>query len=417
MKFSFVGEVPSSKSLLNRALILKSFDNNLLINGFSNCDDVLLMRKALKGFSEGETEFFCGSAGTVLRFLALRVSKKPGKYYLKADTQLLKRPHSELIKLLSQLSCQAFFDEKGLQLTSLGWNLMGDSISISAKQSSQFISAFLLSAWNLNFPCYISLGDNLFSESYLQMTIKLCQGQGMNIQYNKQKPYEIYIPKNQSLNLTPIIAEPDMSSIFVLAAIASVVGSIQVTDFPINSIQGDVFFINYLKEIGANIEIKNLDTSTSILRVKESSVFKTNFSGHVFGKQDKKGFHASLKNTPDLFPALAALACLLTGESVFKDTSHIAYKESNRLVEMKKLLNLLGRETELKENSFIVKAWTYAGASPAWKKRVSFDTKDDHRLVMAAYVLKSAGFNIKCSNEDAVSKSFPEFLSLTKNFS
>lgn len=416
MKFSFVGEIPSSKSLLNRALILQSFDKHLLINGFSSCDDVLLMKKALQDFSQGVTEFDCGCAGTVLRFLALRVSKKPGTYYLKANPQLLKRPHNELIKLLSQLSCQAVFDKKGLKITSSGWNLMGDGLPISAKQSSQFVSAFLLSAWNLDAPCCISLEDNLFSESYLQMTIHLCQEQGMNITYNKKKPYEIYIPKNQKLNAKPITTEPDMSSAFALAAIASVAGYMQVTRFPIESLQGDFFFINFLKEIGVNIDIKTSDTGASILWVKESSVFNTNFSGHLFTKQPAKGFSVSLKSTPDLFPVLAALSCLLTGESVFQDTSHIAYKESNRLVEIKKLLNALGRETELKENAFIVKAWTYTGASPVLEKPITFDTKEDHRLVMAAYVLKAAGFNIKCSNEAAVSKSFPEFLPLMKSF-
>ncbi|MBE8221185.1 MAG: hypothetical protein HAW60_00470 [Bdellovibrionales bacterium] len=415
MKFSFVGKIPSSKSLLNRALILKSFNNNLLIQGLSSCDDVLLMKTALKDFLKGKTEFCCGSAGTVLRFLALRLSKKPGKYYLKASQQLLSRPNDELIKLLSQLSCKASFDKNGLNIISNGWSLMGDSVSISAKQSSQFISAFLLSAWNLNFPCYISLGDNIFSESYLQMTMQLCKDQGMKIEYNKQKPYEIYIPKNQKLNAKQIIIEPDMGSVFALSAIACVTGCIQVTDFTINSIQGDVSFINYLQKIGADIDIKILDKTTSILKVKESQAFKTNFSGHLFVNQTKKGFSASLKNTPDLFPSLATLACLLTGESVFTDISHIAHKESNRLLEIKKLLNLLGRGVELKKDSFIIKEWEYVGASPALKQNIIFDTKEDHRLVMAAYVLIAAGFNIKCSDESSVSKSFPEFLALTKN--
>ncbi|MBE8163420.1 MAG: hypothetical protein HAW63_05485 [Bdellovibrionaceae bacterium] len=414
MKFSFVGEVPSSKSLFNRALILKSFEDNLLINGFSQCDDVALMKKALKDFSEGKTELYCGSAGTVLRFLAIRVSKKPGKYYLKADEQLLNRPQKELIKLLSQLSCQAVFDKKGLHITSLGWSLMGDSLSISAKQSSQFVSAFLLNAWNLTAPCYISLGDTLLSKTYLQMTIKLCQQQGMSINYSNEKPYEIYIPKQQQVNATPVFLEPDMSSVFALAAIASVSGHAQITKFPVKSLQGDSVFIPYLKEVGANIHTKMEGEGVVTLQVKEASVFKTPFCGHKMTKKLEKAFEVSLKNTPDLFPVLAALACLLTGESVFHDTAHIAYKESNRLKEMKTLLNLLGREVDLKQNTFVVKKWQSLKASPALKKNIIFDTKKDHRLVMAAYVLKTAGFSITCSNEEAVSKSFPEFLPLTK---
>lgn len=405
MSFLFTGKVPASKSLLNRALILKSFCEQINIIGSSHCDDVLLTQKALKDFLENKKQFYCGSAGTLFRFLSLRVSRKPGVYYLKADKQLLDRPAKELIRLLSQLSCQAYLDDQGLHINSKGWKLMGDGIHISAKQSSQFISAFLLSAWNLNFPCYLSLGENIFSKSYLKMTMDLCLQMGMQLNYKDQSPYEIFIPKNQKITKNFINIESDASSAFTLAALAAVNGSIKITDFPISSKQGDIIFVKYLKDIGVDIF---MDIDSQVLSVKESVIFKTPFSGHPINLKNNLGFDLSLKSTPDLFPVLASLACLLTAESIFLDTSHIAYKESNRLVEIKNLLNLLGREVQIQNNSFLIKSWNKNTASPALNKEIFFDTKEDHRLVMAAYTLMAAGFKIKCSNTACLSKSFPE---------
>lgn len=416
MSFSFEGSLPSSKSLLNRALILQSFNPEIVIESFSQCDDVVLMQKALKDFSEGLSQFDCGSAGTVLRFLALRVSRKPGTYYLRAKGQLLKRPQTELIKTLSQLSCQAIFDKKGLHIVSSGWAALGDGFHISAQKSSQFASAFLLSAWNLNFSCCVSLGDDLFSESYLKMTIALCRAQGMDIDYTQKSPYEIYVTKNQNLKPSKIIVEPDMTSASAIAAIAAVGGVIKLRGFPVKSIQGDVAFLNILQELGAEVEFSNLNSKMGVLSVRESSIFKTSFSGHFPDSQKViKGFNLCLKNTPDLFPVLAALAGLLSAESIFYNISHIAYKESNRLLEMKQLLNLLGREVVLEKNTFTIKALMHKHPSDALSQEIYFDTKEDHRLVMAAYVLKASGFKIKCSSEACVSKSFPEFLELTKN--
>lgn len=414
MKFSFIGNVPSSKSLFNRALVLKSFNSKVLIKGRSNCDDVQLMEQALRDFSLGKKEFFCGSAGTVFRFLALRVSKKSGTYYLKAEQQLLKRPHEDLIKLLSQLSCQAVFDNEGLKITSQGWAFLGDGLHISAEKSSQFASAFLLSAWDLDFPCCISLGESVLSESYLKMTIKLCKLQGMKINYSHTKPYEIYIEKKQKVDPKNIVVEPDMSSAFALSAIAVIEGVIKLNNFPVVSLQGDMVFVQLLKDLGCVISIEIGENHQAVLSVGESNIFKTHFLGYKFSLP-KLFFNVDLKTTPDLFPVLAALAGLLMGESSFYNITHIAYKESNRLLEIKKLLISLGREVVLTDNIFIIKAWNSQKQSPALNETIFFDTKEDHRLVMAAYVFKAAGFNIKCSSECAVSKSFPEFLSLTKN--
>jgi len=80
--FSFDGQIPSSKSLLNRARIVKSHFDNLSIYGDSFCNDVEVMKQAVQDFENGKTTIDCGEAGTVLRFMAFRVAREEGSFLL-----------------------------------------------------------------------------------------------------------------------------------------------------------------------------------------------------------------------------------------------------------------------------------------------------------------------------------------------
>jgi len=70
MNFQFVGKIPASKSLMNRALICSSYSSALQLQGDSSCDDVVKMKIAINELRQGNLnlEFDCGAAGTVLRF-------------------------------------------------------------------------------------------------------------------------------------------------------------------------------------------------------------------------------------------------------------------------------------------------------------------------------------------------------------
>ncbi len=101
MKFQFRGEIPSSKSGLNRAWLAKSYFSNLNIHGDSNCDDVRYMKLGLLHLAQ-KKEIFCGDAGTVFRFLAMRASREPGVWTLTGTPRLLSRPHDDLIFIMNQ---------------------------------------------------------------------------------------------------------------------------------------------------------------------------------------------------------------------------------------------------------------------------------------------------------------------------
>ena len=98
--FSFIGLPPSSKSLFNRALLVQSFESQIQIIGESSCDDVQLMKEAVKNFKHSK-EINCGAAGTVFRFMALRASREPGLHILTGSDRLFQRAHPSPESVLS----------------------------------------------------------------------------------------------------------------------------------------------------------------------------------------------------------------------------------------------------------------------------------------------------------------------------
>ena len=69
-------QLPASKSISNRALILHSLAHgNILPRNLSDCDDTMVMTRALDG-NPGHIDIL--AAGTAMRFLTAYLSVTPG---------------------------------------------------------------------------------------------------------------------------------------------------------------------------------------------------------------------------------------------------------------------------------------------------------------------------------------------------
>ncbi len=101
-EFRFRGDIPGSKSVFNRALIVQSYFPVLDLRGFSECDDVRHMREGLKEIRD-RSRIDCGEGGTPFRFMALRASRHRGVHILEAAHRLLARQQKGLLDVLSQI--------------------------------------------------------------------------------------------------------------------------------------------------------------------------------------------------------------------------------------------------------------------------------------------------------------------------
>ena len=382
----FVGKVSASKSQMNRALIVQSFFPHLNIEGSSQCEDTVFMNKALKDFQNGAEEIDCGEAGTVLRFLALRVSRQKGHYILKGSKRLFSRPQNDLLKTLMQLGCDVEMGESYLKINSYGWKPQGDGLHVSQKQSSQFLSALLLSAWELPQPLFIHKhSEATVSQSYLNLTLSFLGTLGMTIKYSKDG---YFIDKGQSISVASFKLEPDMSSCFALSCHALLRGSARIQDFPHHSVQPDFAFINLLKLMGAEIYYKE-----NTLVVKKTEKLKP--------------MAIEFNDIPDMFPMTAALFGFLPEESKLYGASHLAYKESHRVENSIKLLNAVGRKAHPWKDGLIIEK----GEPNPNMKPIVFDEDQDHRMAMAASLYMAMGYPITLNNPYVVNKSYPEFWS------
>lgn len=382
----FLGTVSTSKHQLNRALIAKSFYPELDIKGDSNCDDIKFMKSALKAFSNNKKEFDCGEAGAVLRFLALRVSRQKGEFILTGSKRLFTRPQNDLLKILMQLGADVEMGESFLKIKSYGWKPQGDGLHVNQNQSSQFLSAVLLSAWDLPQPLFIYLNSKeAVSQSYLNLTLSFLGSLGMAIKFSKDG---YYIEKNQKPNVNKVSLEPDMSSCYALACHALLRGSARINNFPHHSAQPDFAFVNFLKLLGAEIYYK--ENTLVIKKTKNLVPIAIEFN-----------------DIPDMFPMTAALYGFFPQSSKLYGAKHLSLKETDRVINSIKLLNLVGRKATRWNEGLIIEAGKpHDTMSPA-----IFDEDQDHRMAMAASLYMAMDFPLRLKHPEAVNKSYPEFWS------
>ncbi|MDG0815272.1 3-phosphoshikimate 1-carboxyvinyltransferase [Bdellovibrio svalbardensis] len=380
--FRFRGDIPGSKSVFNRALIVQSYFPVLDLRGFSECDDVRHMREGLKDIRD-RSRIDCGEGGTTFRFMALRASRHRGVHILEAATRLLERPQKGLLDLLNQLGVQTHIKRNELYVISEGWKRPRGPIFVDTSESSQYASALVLNAWLLDFDLEFELVGDRVSESYFDLTMKMLRYLGMRYQ---KTPKGYLIPAGQRIEKLQYDIEADLSSGFTMAAAGALAGESVITNFPLQSQQPDKVFVDILKRMGAEVEL-----SENTLRVVKPTILKS--------------VDCDLYQSPDLFPVLAVLCSWAEGTSKLYNAPHLVKKESNRIQRVSDLLSLVGVRHEILPDGMII----HGDPQQKLVKKVSFNPDKDHRMVMAASLMKLKGHGITIEEPQAINKSFPEF--------
>ena len=375
--FDFSGALEISKSWMNRALILQSFEQKLNITGNSSAEDVVLLKNALEKFKNNESEFYAGLGGTTFRFLAFRVSRKPGEYFIRADKKLLARPQREIVNLLARLGVWSELTADGLKIKSTGWKKPNQKVIVQVDESSQFLSALALSTIDLDFDFEIEQPKKITSEGYFEMTLKLLASIGVQFGSAHQKI--------KNYNLT---GEVDISSAFSLVSAAVLDGKVEINNWATECTQPDIMFLQFFEKMGIH-----------------SKIFNNQFS--IIKQIHFKGLYADISNCPDLFPVLSVLCAFAEGQSNLFNAPQLKHKESDRIEKTFELLNLCGFRIDKKQDGLIIQG--QPSHSHKTKDLILFDPEGDHRMAMAAGLLMIKGFPIKLPQLDVVNKSYPQF--------
>lgn len=325
-------------------------------------------------------------AGTVIRFMSLRASREKGLHRLVGSPRLLSRPMDEISFILNQLGVECKIEPDGISIQSEGWKPPLMPVQVRRDHSSQFASSLLLNAWNLPFPLEFHMSGSQISESYWEMSLTLAAQLGMDIE---KKPDRWIVAPNQVIKSDHLDIEADYSSMSVIAAAAALYGTAEFTNVGAQSLQPDFSFIEFFKKMGIPVE-----ESPGLLKVKRAD--------RILPQK------LALTHCPDLFPMMAVLSIFSEGTTDLVETPQLIYKESNRLLKTQELLKKAGVRFFKLENGLQIE-----GQGRSFRpKSFDFDPDRDHRMAMAAGLLKMLEPQIQIQHPEVVNKSFPNFWSI-----
>jgi len=334
-------------------------------------------------FHEPSVELFCGESATTLRFMMAICSLIPGECRLVVGPSLAGRPVRPLVQALRQLGVDGSCRGEVAPVIVKGGKLKGGVTELPGNISSQFVSALLLIAPFAEEGVVIRLTTPLESEPYVLMTLECLKNFGIEV---SQAPDGFEIAR-QTYKPTEYEVEGDWSSASYFLALGAVCGEVEVANLNQESLQGDKMMLNFLREMGASVEVKQ---NSITVRKSRLNAIRADLSGCI-----------------DLLPTMAVLAAAADGASEFAGIERARIKESNRVAAVKEGLEKMGVAVIEERNKLTVIGSKLKGAV--------IDSKDDHRIAMAFSILGLVVGETIIDDAECVSKTYPEFWDILKS--
>jgi 3-phosphoshikimate 1-carboxyvinyltransferase len=393
---------PGSKSITNRALVLAALSSGTsVITGGLEARDTSLAVAALRVLGcdisqertswrvtpnsvTPESELFVdvGNSGTCLRFLPGVAALSRATVRFDGDPRVRERPVGAMLDALRSVGVDVSGDAAPFIVHGTG-AVRGGPVVLDASGSSQFVSGLLLSAPRFDDGIEVRHeGPAVPSAPHIAMTMRMLSAAGVAVLSGQN----VWRVSPGPLSLGTVHVEPDLSNAVPFLAAALVTGgTVVIPGWP---------------------ESDSLQASSQILDVlvRMGGSYSHGGGGLRFsGSGSVHGITADLRDVSEMAPALTAVAAVASSPSVFTGIAHTRTHETDRLAAMAKEINALGGDvTELPDGLSVRPRALAAGHS--------FDTYDDHRLVMAAAVLGLVVPGLSVANAETVGKTFPGFM-------
>ncbi|HEY1621787.1 MAG TPA: 3-phosphoshikimate 1-carboxyvinyltransferase [Streptosporangiaceae bacterium] len=400
--------LPGSKSVTNRALILAALGSEpTRISGPLHARDTELMAAAIAalgatvtgergdwvvtpGWRHGAATVDVGNAGTVIRFMPPVAALARGDVRFQGDPRAAERPVGAVLGALRQLGARIEDDGRAaIPFTVRGQGQVpGGTVGIDASGSSQFVSGLLLAAARYDKGAEIRhAGPRIPSAPHIAMTVAMLRAAGADVETGtltgSHSVADIWRVHPGELAPPPLRVEPDLSNAAPFLAAALVTGGeVTISGWPERPLQAAGQILETMAAMGG-------------AGAPAPGGMRLVGSGRI------RGITADLRDVPELTPVLVALAALADSPSTFTGISHLRTQESDRLAALASEIGGLGGDvTELDDGLHIRPRPLHAG---------TFDSYDDHRLVMAAAVLGLAVPGLRVRDSATVGKTFPGF--------
>ncbi len=430
LRASGVVRLPGSKSISNRVLLLAGLsDGTTTIHDVLDSDDTHVMLTALRSLGCGvdtvsghhaavritglggnlnvqQAALFLGNAGTAMRpltaALAMLAATQNGCFELRGVPRMHERPIADLVDALRPLGCridylgQPGFPPLKLQpgvQTASGVVDLSVPIRVRGDVSSQFLTALLLSLPLLctTESATIEIDGELISKPYIDITLNLLARFGIAVQRDGWQRFVIPAgSRYQSPGAIHVEGDASSASYFIaLGAIAAIDAPLRIEGVGLDSIQGDIRFIEAARAMGAQV---------------------TGGAGWVEvcrGRWPLAAIDLDCNHIPDAAMTLAVMALYADGPSRLSNIASWRVKETDRIAAMACELQKLGATVE--EGADYLKI-TPPSQPAAWTA-AAIHTYDDHRIAMC---FSLAAFNpaqlpVRILDPKCVAKTFPDY--------
>jgi len=188
-----------------------------------------------------------------------------------------------------------------------------------------------------------------------------------------------------------IHVEGDASSASYFLALGLIgQGPVEVHGVGVNSIQGDVEFVQTLRALGAEVQV-----SDQSIQVRGVSVAK--------GAR-LRAFDEDFNHIPDAAMTAAVLAIYADGPCRLRNIASWRVKETDRIHAMQTELGKLGARVQ--SGPDWLEVWPIA---PGQWRSASIHTYDDHRIAMCFSLATFGEVAVRIEDPNCVAKTFPDY--------
>ena len=379
-------QLPSSKSISNRALIINALGNGTHHpENLSDCDDTRVMIRAL---NDDKETIDIKAAGTAMRFLTAYLSVTPGTRIITGTERMQQRPIQVLVNALRELGADIEYvaNDGFPPLRITGRELRKDTISLPGNVSSQYISALLMIAPVLTNGLTIRLTGDIISRPYINLTLQLMNDFGVRAEWTDDHQLKV---EPQAYHSTPFYVESDWSAASYWYQIVALSKEAEVTLPGLfkDSYQGDSQVAGIFRSLGVETIYKD---KTVILKKNGKSVERLDYD---------------FINQPDLAQTFVVTCALLNIPFRFSGLQSLKIKETDRMAALITEMRKLGYI--LHETDGSVLSWE--GERCTTEEHPAIDTYEDHRMAMAFAPTCLALPEILINNPQVVSKSYPRY--------
>ena len=402
---------PGSKSITNRALVCAALaEGKSTLRGALDSEDTRVMIAGLKSLGievissdEGKTlevlgcggrpsatsaNIFVENSGTTIRFLTALVTLGQGKFILDGIARMRERPIGDLARALEQLGanvqCQGDNDCPPVEVAADG--LSGGTSRINGGISSQYLSGLMMAAPCANRRVKIEVEGTLVSVPYVAMTSAVMETFGANVEADEG--YSSLVVHNTPYVGCEYDIEPDASAASYFWAAAAVSGGeVTVTGLSKNSLQGDVAFVECLKQMGCDVRYDS-DSVTVVGR-------------------PLKGVDVDMNAISDTVQTLSVVALFAEGTTKIRNVGHIRHKETDRIAAVATELRKLGAEVIEHDEGLEINPPSPDQVATAGK--VAIDTYNDHRMAMSFAVAGLTRPGVIINEPGCTVKTYPAF--------